>query len=168
VEIRLQDEQTYRWKGRMDFVDNAVDPSSGAIRGRAVIANPDHFLTPGMFGHLRLLGSGSYSALLVPDQATTTDQTREVVYVVGPGGKVAARQVTLGPLFNGLRVIRAGVTESDRVVIDGVQRAKPGAVVKATLGRIVLGPPPAPASPAGYTAPLSTGATAADELHPAR
>jgi len=168
VEIRLQDEQTYRWKGHMDFVDNAIDTSSGAIRGRAVVDNPDHFLTPGMFGHMRLLGSGAYSALLVPDQSTSTDQTREVVFVVLPGGKVAARQVTPGPLYNGLRVIRSGIGETDHVVIDGVQRAKPGSVVRAKMGRIVLGPPPAPATTAGYTAPLPTGATAADEVPRAR
>ena len=84
MEIRLQDEPTYRWKGHMDFVDNALDTNSGTIRGRAVVDNPDHFLTPGMFGHMRLLGSGAYPALLVPDQAVVTDQERQVVYVVGP------------------------------------------------------------------------------------
>ena len=163
VEIRLQDEPTYRWKGHMDFVDNSIDTGSGAIRGRAVIDNPDHFLTPGMFGHMRLLGSGSYPALLVPDQSTSTDQTRAVVFVVGSDGKVVARQVTLGPLYNGLRVIRSGVGPHDLVVIDGVQRAKPGAKVKAQMGRIVLGPPPPMEPPVGYTAPLPTGATVAPQ-----
>ena len=157
VEIRLQDEQAYRWKGRMDFVDNALDTSSGTIRGRAVVDNPDYFLTPGMFGHLRLLGSGAYTALLIPDQATATDQTRQVIYVVGADGKVAERDVTLGPLYQGLRVIRAGVGAGDLVVISGLQRAKPGAKVKAAMGKIALqAPSDAPA--AGYTAPLPTGA----------
>jgi RND family efflux transporter MFP subunit len=168
VEIRLQDETAYRWKGHMDFVDNSLDPASGAIRGRAVIANPTHFLTPGMFGHLRLMGSGAYWALLIPDQATTTDQTREVVFVVGPDGKVIERGVTLGPLYRGLRVIRAGLGPDDRVIIEGLQRARPGERVQPRLSQLTV-PPPAPATPPnGYTAPLPSGATAADETAPAR
>jgi RND family efflux transporter MFP subunit len=163
VEIRLQDETTYRWKGHMNFVDNSLDPSSGTVRARAVIDNPTHFLTPGMFGHLRLLGSGAYSALLIPDQATATDQVRQVVYVVGPGSKVIVRQVQLGPLYGGLRVIREGLDPNDLVIIDGVQRVRGGIKVLALQGRI---PPPVPAAPPpsqGYTAPLPTGATAASD-----
>ncbi len=162
VQIRLQDEQAYRWKGHMDFVDNTLDPASGTIRGRAVIDNPTHFLTPGMFGHLRLLGSGAYPALLIPDQATATDQTREVVFVVDPGGKVIERGVELGPLYAGLRVIRSGLSPTDQVVIGGVQRAKPGSKVTAHLARISPPVTPQPQPPKGYTAPLPTGATAAD------
>ena len=158
VEIRLQDEQAYRWKGRMDFVDNAVDTSSGAIRGRAVVDNPGYFLTPGMFGHLRLLGSGTYQGLLIPDQATTSDQTRQVIYVVDAGGKVVERDVTLGPLYEGLRVIRAGVGANDRVVISGLQRIMPGAAVRAVMGKIALQAPSQAPPAAGYTAPVPTGA----------
>jgi hypothetical protein len=126
-----------------------------------VIDNPTHFLTPGMFGHLRLLGSGAYPALLIPDQATSTDQTREVVYVVGAGDKVLVREVKLGPLFGGLRVIRQGLGPDDRVIIEGVQRATPGVQVRVRMGRT-----PAPSTsiappPQGYTEPLPTGATAA-------
>jgi RND family efflux transporter MFP subunit len=167
VEIRLQDEPDYRWKGHMDFVDNALDPSSGTIRGRALIANPTHFLTPGMFGHLRLLGSGAYPALLVPDQAISTDQTREVVFVVGPGGKVIERGVALGPLYANMRVIRSGLGPDDQVVVDGVQRARPGSKVRAIRARIPVPTPPT-AEPRGeITAPVSTGAKAADEPRPA-
>ena len=86
VSVRLEDEPDYRWKGHMDFVDNAVDPNSGTIRGRAVIDNPENFLTPGLFGHLRLLGSGAYQGMLVPDQSVVTDQSRQAVYVVGADG----------------------------------------------------------------------------------
>ncbi|THD79281.1 MAG: efflux RND transporter periplasmic adaptor subunit [Phenylobacterium sp.] len=136
VEIRLQDEPTYRWKGRMDFVDNSLDTGSGTIRGRAVVANPQMFLTPGMFGHMRLLGSGAYPALLVPDRAVVTDQTRQVVYVVGPGGKIVEREVEPGPIAQGLRVIRKGISASDLVVIDGVQRLKVGQPAKTTLAQI--------------------------------
>lgn len=159
VEIRLQDETAYRWKGRMDFVDNAIDSGSGTIRGRAVVANPTGFLTPGMFGHMRLLGSGPYKALLVPDGAVVTDQTRQVVYVVGPGGVVSERDVQVGPLSEGLRVIHSGLTTADVVVIDGVQRAHPGQKVTARAGTIV--PTPAPSGP-GYASPISTSAKIAD------
>jgi len=140
VAIRLQDEPTYRWKGRMDFVDNALDAASGTIRGRAVVANPDHFLAPGMFGHMRLLGSGAYPALLIPDQAVVTDQERQIVYVVGAHGMVQARPVTLGPIAEGLRVVRTGLTAGDLVIVDGVQRAQAGHRVSPRRGRIVAEP----------------------------
>jgi RND family efflux transporter MFP subunit len=168
VEIRLQDELAYRWKGHMDFVDNTLDPTSGTIRGRAVVDNSTHFLTPGMFGHLRLLGSGAYPALLIPDQAVSTDQTREVVFVISPGGKVIERGVELGPLYAGLRVIRQGLGPSELVVIDGVQRAKPGSIVSTRLGRIPAPVAQPPTPPKGYTAPLPTGAAPAGAQYPAQ
>ena len=145
VEIKLQDEPTYRWKGRLEFVDNALDTSSGTIRGRAVVDNPAYFLTPGMFGHMRLRGADPYDALLAPDQAVVTDQTREVVYVVDAGNTVHERDVVLGPLFNGLRVIKSGLGPGDRVIIDGVQRARPDQKVTPTTGQVKQVPP----SPAG-------------------
>lgn len=156
VEIRLQDEPAWRWKGRMEFVDNALDTASGTIRGRALVPNPDHFLTPGMFGHMRLLGSGSYPALLIPDQAVVTDQERQIVYVVAADGVVRARPVELGPLSSGLRVIRSGLAAGDQVVIDGVQRAQAGHKVAARWGRITpataQSPTPAAASPPSASA----------------
>lgn len=136
VEIRLQDEATYRWKGRVDFIDNALDTGSGTIRGRAVIANPGYFLTPGLFGHMRLQGAAPHEALLVPDQAVVTDQTRQLVYVVAADGMVQQRPVEPGPLFGGLREITSGLAANDRVVIDGVQRARPGQKVTPVSGRI--------------------------------
>jgi RND family efflux transporter MFP subunit len=156
VEIRLQDEPVYRWKGRMDFVDNSVDPGSGTIRGRAVVDNPDGFLTPGMFGHMRLLGSGPYQAILVPDQAVVTDQTRQAVYVVAADGMVSQRMVDVGPIAEGLRVIRGGLATGDLVIIDGIQRARPGHKVTVRAGTIA--PLAAPASSAGVLDPLSTSA----------
>lgn len=158
VEIRLQDEPTWRWKGHMDFVDNALDTGSGTIRGRAVIANPDHFLTPGMFGHLRLLGSGSYSALLIPDAAVVTDQERQIVYVVGADGLTRMQPVELGPLANGLRVVRKGLKSGDWVIIEGVQRAQAGRAVKIVRGRIAA-TPDGPSQPA--VGPVASTATAA-------
>ncbi len=141
VEVRLSDETDYRWRGRMDFVDNAIDTGSGTIRGRAVIRNPDGFLTPGMFGHLRLLGSGSYDALLIPEAAVVTDQTRKLAMVVEKDGTVAPRIIRLGPLIEGLRVVREGLTPDDRVIIEGVLRARPGMKVEAKAGKVVA---PAP------------------------
>ena len=136
VEIQLADETGYRWRGRMDFVDNAIDPNSGTIRAHAVVANPDGFLTPGLFGRARLLGSGTYPAMLVPDEAIITDQTRKLVYVVGRDGKVAPRPVVTGPPVEGLRVVREGIAPTDRVVINGLTRLQPGMPVKATLTQL--------------------------------
>lgn len=143
VEIRLQDQPDYVIKGRMDFVDNALDPSSGTIRGRAVVPNHDLILTPGMFGHLRLLGSGSYTGLVLPDTAITAQQSDQIVYIVDRDGKIQQRKVQTGPLVDGLRVVRSGISADDEVVIDGLQRAKPGTQVKTRPGQIT---PPNPGS----------------------
>jgi RND family efflux transporter MFP subunit len=126
----------------MDFVDNALDTGSGTIRGRAVVDNPGNFLTPGMFGHMRLQGSGAYLALLIPDQAVVTDQTRQVVYVVAADGKVSERDIVPGPLTGGLRVIRQGLRPNDVIIIDGVQRARVGQKITPHQGKIT----PAPAA----------------------
>ena len=147
VQIRLQDESDYRWSGRVAFVDNALDTGSGTIRAYAVVANPRLFLTPGMFGHMRLQASQPADVLLVPDQATVTDLTRQVVYVAGPGGVVAQRVVELGALVDGLRVVRAGLEPTDRVIISGVQRAHPGQKVSVAVGRIAPQPGAPGASP---------------------
>ena len=136
VEIRLQDEAGYGWQGKVDFTDNAIDPRSGTMRGRAVIANPDYFLAPGMFGNMRLTGGGERQAMLIPDAAVRTDQARKVVFVVGQDGIVAARPVEPGPLVGGLRSIRSGLGANDRVIIQGVQFASPGAKVTVRQGRI--------------------------------
>jgi RND family efflux transporter MFP subunit len=141
VLIRLQDEADYRWKGRMDFVDNAMNSGAGTIRGRAVVDNPGGFLTPGMFGHLRLLGSAPYTALLVPDQAVQTDQTIQVLYVLGSDGVVHQQQVEPGPVVGGLRVIKSGLKPTDLVVIDGMTRVKPGDKAKGAPGQIKPRPP---------------------------
>ena len=163
VEIRLQDEPTYRWKGHMEFVDNTLDPASGAIRGRAVVANPDHFLTPGMFGHMRLLGSGAYQAMLIPDQAVVADQERQVVFVVGADNVAVMKPVTLGPIAAGLRVIRSGLGLTDHVVISGVQRAQSGHKVKPMLSHLVAKDTDDDAPFA--TAPVASTAQAAAAAH---
>jgi len=136
VEIQLQDEAGYRWKGQLDFTDNGLDPRSGTIRGRAVLHNPNYFLTPGMFGNMRLATGGTQRALLVPDAAVQTDQARKTLLVVGADGKVVAKPVTLGPVVDGLRVIASGIAPTDKVIISGTQMALPGMPVQASNGRI--------------------------------
>ena len=140
VQIRLQDETDYRWNGRMAFIDNAIDPGSGSIHAYALVRNPRLFLTPGLFGHMRLLGSRPHDGLLVPDQSVVTDMSRQLVYVVAASGMVGQRVVQAGPLVDGLRVIRSGLEAGDRVVISGVQRAQPGQKVQAVQGRITAQP----------------------------
>jgi RND family efflux transporter MFP subunit len=154
VRIRLQDEAQYVHRGRLDFVDNAIDAGAGTIRARAVVPNPDGFLKPGMFGHLQLAGSPPYRALLVPDTAIVTDAARRLVYVVDAQNKVAGRPVVLGPLVGELRVIRSGLRANDRVIIDGIQRAQPGQPVTPRAGRI------RPPSPQEAPAPVAQGAPA--------
>lgn len=136
VRIRLQDEEVYGRTGRLDFMDNSIDPGTGTIRGRALVDNPDGFLTPGMFGHMQLQASDAYSGLLLPDTAIATRGAERIVYVVDADGLVSAKVVELGPLNGGLRIIRAGLTAADRVIVDGQQRARPGQSVQVLAGRI--------------------------------
>ncbi|WP_132387479.1 efflux RND transporter periplasmic adaptor subunit [Novosphingobium sp. PhB165] len=136
VQVRLQDEADYRWNGKLDFTDNGLDPRSGTIRVRAVLDNKDGFLTPGMFGNMRLAEGGTVKAMLVPDDAIQSDQARKVVLTVGKDGTVAAKPVELGPLVDGLRVIRAGLVPSDRVIISNYQAAVAGAKVNIRRGQI--------------------------------
>ncbi len=140
VEIRLQDETEYRWKGRVDFLDNALDRGSGTIRLRAVVDNPKGFISPGMFGQLRLYATEPFDALLVPDQAIVTDQVRQVVYVVDAQGTIGQKVVRPGQLIDGLRVILEGLSPEDRVVISGVQRARPGRKVTVKEGETTAFP----------------------------
>lgn len=166
IQVRLQDEAEFNRAGTLDFTDNAVDTASGVIRLRALIPNADGFLKPGMFGQARLAGAGTYNAMLVPDAAIATDQARRIVYVVAADGSVAPKPVQLGPLVDGLRVVRSGLAATDRVIINGVQRIQqPGMKVKATNGRIQPVATPeaapvttiAPASSATFANSLSSG-----------
>lgn len=130
VEIRLQDEPDYAWRGRLDFTDNGIDPRSGTIRMRAVIENPRLFLTPGLFGNMRLASGSGTPALLIPDSAVQMDQTRKTVLTVSAEGTVLVRAIELGPLIDGLRIVRGGLTADDRVIVAGQQHAIPGAKVQ--------------------------------------
>jgi RND family efflux transporter MFP subunit len=139
VQLRLLDEPSFSREGRMDFVDSGFDERSGTIRGRAVVANPNLFLTPGSFARLRLF-AGDAPALMVPDAAVMADQSGRIVLTVGLDGTVAPRPVQLGPLVDGLRVVRTGLGPEDRVIIGGLHRARPGTRVTAEQGRIGSSP----------------------------
>lgn len=135
VAVRLADETEYTHQGRMDFVDNAINAKTGTIRARAVFDNKDGFLTPGFFGRLRLFG-GTHDALLIPDGAIASDQASKIVFTVAEDGTVGTKRVELGPIIDGLRVVRSGLAPNDRIVIDGLPRARPGQKVKAEDGTI--------------------------------
>jgi membrane fusion protein, multidrug efflux system len=135
VSVRLADETEFKHQGRMDFVDNVLNPRTGTIRGRAVFDNKDGLLTPGFFGRLRLFG-GEHEALLVPDGAIASDQSSKIVFTVADDGTVGTKLIELGPMVDGLRVIRTGLAPTDRIVIDGLQRARPGGKVTAQDGKV--------------------------------
>jgi RND family efflux transporter MFP subunit len=126
VALKLIDEPDFAHQGRMDFVDNAIDRSSGTIRGRAVFTNSDLLFTPGMFGRIRMPASPPYTALLVPDAAIGTEQARKFVLTVDADNVVKMTYVTLGQVFDDMRVIKSGLTEEDRVIVNGLMRARAG------------------------------------------
>jgi len=129
VQVALTGETKSSKEGTMDFLDNRLDVSTGTLRSRAIIPNKDFSILPGQFGRVRLIGSSPYEALLLPDTAIATDQSRKIVFVVKDDNTVEAKPVTLGPLDEGLRVIREGLKPEDRVIVDGLQRARVGAKV---------------------------------------
>jgi membrane fusion protein, multidrug efflux system len=129
VMLKLIDEKTFTHRGRMDFVDNVIDRASGTIRGRAQFANADGLFTPGMFARVRVPGSAPYEALLVPDAAIGTEQARKYVLVVAADNSVSQKYVTLGQLDGDLRVIKSGLSADDRVIVNGMVRARPGGKV---------------------------------------
>ena len=133
VEVALADEDSFRHVGTLQFLDNRLDPSTGTINGRAILRNPDGRLTPGLFVRLRLPGEVTHRGVLVEDRAVGTDLDRRYVLVVGADKKVESRTVVLGPLVAGLRVVRKGLEPGELVVINGLQRVRPGMPVNATV-----------------------------------
>lgn len=133
IEMALANEQAFPHQGTLQFLDNQLDSSTGTIRGRAIFSNPDRRLTPGLFVRLRLPGTVTYKGVLVEDRAVGTDLDRRFVLVVGGDKKVESRTVTLGPLVDGLRVVRQGLEPGELVVVNGLQRVRPGAQVNATV-----------------------------------
>jgi multidrug efflux system membrane fusion protein len=136
VEASLSDEQTWTRRGELDFVDNQMDRSSGTIHARATLPNPDLFIAPGQFGRLRLPMSADKPTLLVPDAAVSTDQSRKLVMIVAADGTVVPKPVEVGPLSGGLRIINAGLSPTDHVIINGLMRARPGSKVTPQPGSI--------------------------------
>jgi RND family efflux transporter MFP subunit len=128
--LALADETGFPHKGYVDFVDNQLDPNTGTIRGRGIFPNPDLTLTPGLFARIRIPGSGQYEAILIPDEAIGSDQSQRFVMIVNNQNTTEYRKVVLGPIVNGLRIIREGVKPQDWVIVKGVQRVvKPGVKV---------------------------------------
>lgn len=129
IRMALSNDESFPRQGRLDFLDNQLDGATGTIRGRAVFRNTDGRLTPGLFVRLRLAGTGSYHGLLIQDRAVGTDLSKKFVYVVGPKQEIEYRTVTLGPIVDGLRVVRSGLAAGEPVVINGLQRVRPGVQV---------------------------------------
>jgi RND family efflux transporter MFP subunit len=133
VYVKLTDEKDWPREGRLDFVDNQVDPGTGTIRTRAVFSNRSRALTPGLFARVKLVGNQKSKALLVRDAAIGTDQDRKFVLVVGPGDTLAYRPIVPGRLTDGLRIVTSGVQAGDRVVVNGLMRVRPGMKVVPTV-----------------------------------
>jgi RND family efflux transporter MFP subunit len=136
VEVALSDEEQFKRQGTLDFVDNALNRSSGTIHARATVPNPDLFLTPGEFGRVSLIVGAPAPTLLVPDTAVLPDQSQHLVMTVGPDGSVVPKPVEIGALRGSLRVIRSGLAPTDQVIIDGIPHATPGAKVAPQNGAI--------------------------------
>jgi RND family efflux transporter MFP subunit len=133
VEMTLADEVGYPHKGFTDFVDNKIDPNTGTLRCRGVFPNPERTLGPGFFARMRIPGSGKYPALLIPDRALGADQAQKFVYVVNTEKKVEFRPVKIGPMIDGLRVVKEGLKPGEQIIAEGLMRVRPGIVVDAKL-----------------------------------
>jgi multidrug efflux system membrane fusion protein len=132
VQMGLSADAGYPYTGRLDFIDNQVDPRTGTIRARALFDNADHRMTPGLFARVRLLGDQPFDALMVDEKALLTDQDRKFVYVIDGDGKAQRRDVKLGRAVEGLRIVKEGLSADDKVIVQGVQKVfMPGMPVKA-------------------------------------
>jgi RND family efflux transporter MFP subunit len=140
VSLHLTDEKGWPHEGHLNFVDNQVDRGSGTIRLRAVFPNPNFLLTAGQFGRIRIPGSQPYQAILIPDEALVSDQSRKIVMTVNGDNTIVPKVVRPGPTHDGLRIIRDGLLPTDRIVIDGLLRARPGAKVTPQPGTITPQP----------------------------
>ncbi|NMY26230.1 efflux RND transporter periplasmic adaptor subunit [Pseudomonas sp. WS 5021] len=129
VYLGLSNEDGNPHLGQMNFVDNQVNPATGTIRGRAVFDNSDGRFTPGLYARLKLVGSGTYSAVLITDEAVGTDLGKKFVLVMDADNKSAYRAVELGPKIEGLRIVRSGLSKDDTIIVKGLQRVRPGSPV---------------------------------------
>ncbi len=133
AEMELINEGTWPHHGEVDFVDNQLNPATGTIRARAVFPNADRLMAPGFFAKIRIPGGGEYDGLLIRDSAVGDDQGSSFVWVLDAEDKAVYRPVTLGPLLDGLRIVRSGLQAKDRVIVLGLMSVRNGAKVKATL-----------------------------------
>lgn len=122
VRIRLANDQGFPHHGTVDFFDNQLNPATGTIRVRAVVANTDRILTPGLHARVQLQGSGEQHAFLIDEKAILTDQDRKYVYVLGEGNKAFRKDITLGRQIDGLRIVQSGLDTADKVIIIGAQK----------------------------------------------
>jgi RND family efflux transporter MFP subunit len=138
VNLKLVDEDDWSRQGRMNFVDNVVDQGSGTVRARAEVLNPDQLIVPGQFGRIQIPGSPEYDAILIPDEAIVTDLSDKLVMTLTADDKIEPRVIRPGPRELGLRIVRRGLERSDRIVINGLMRVRPGMQVSPQEGEIEL------------------------------
>ena len=122
VRVALANETGFPHAGRIDFLDNAVNAATGTIRARVVLNNPGHLFTPGLYARVQLESTGTVQALLVDDKSILTDQDRKYIYVLGAGNTAQRKDVQLGPLVDGLRMVQSGLGTGDKVIVSGLQK----------------------------------------------
>jgi len=157
VKVGLAGEEGFPHSGKLEFVDNQLDSRSGSVRMRATLANTDRALAPGLFARVQIAGGAPTPQILIVDRAINTDQDRKFVYVVDKDGKAEYRSVKLGPLDDGLRIVREGLKPGEKIVVNGLQRVRPGAPIAAQVVPMVATAAPAAAA-AAATPAAATGA----------
>jgi RND family efflux transporter MFP subunit len=162
VEVGLANETDFPHEGVLVFVDNALDPATGTIRSRALLDNHERQFTPGLFARIKLMDGAQHDAVLVNDSAIGTDQTLRYVLVVDRTNKVELRPVQLGPVIDGLRVVQSGLSPGETIIVNGLQRVRPGAQVQPQ--RVAMGEPRSAGRPAMF-ARNGAGSTSG-EAHP--
>ncbi|MEM8512902.1 multidrug efflux system membrane fusion protein [Massilia sp. MP_M2] len=155
VKVGLAGEEGFPHSGKLEFVDNQLDSRSGSVRMRATLANTDRALAPGLFARVQIAGGAPTPQILIVDRAINTDQDRKFVYVVDKDGKAEYRSVKLGPLDDGLRIVREGLKPGEKIVVNGLQRVRPGAPIAAQVVPMVANAAPAAAA---ATPAAATGA----------
>lgn len=143
VNVGLAGEEGFPHQGKLEFVDNQLDARTGSVRMRATFENADGSMAPGLFARVQISGGTAQKALLITDRAVGTDQSRKFVFVVDQKGTAEYRAVTLGPIVDGLRVVRTGLKPGEKIVVDGLQRVRPGAPITAQTVPMVAGNLPA-------------------------
>jgi len=143
VHVGLANEDGFPHEGKLEFVDNQLDTHTGSVRMRALFANRDRTMAPGLFARVQIGGGDKHDALLITDRAVGTDQSHKFVFVVGADGKAEYREVKLGPVVDGLRVVRGGLKPGEKIVVNGLQRVRPGAPIAAQVVPMVASLAPA-------------------------